>query len=270
MNQGSITVIAEIGENHLGNWALAKQMIDAAVDAGADIVKFQSYLGAEVQPGDPEKDWFTEVEVTDEVHFELKEYTESKGVEFLSSPFSLSRAKFLVEELKMNAIKVASSEMRNFGMLDYLNGKVDTVYLSTGLSTLEEVKESVSHLADVEDVCVMQCTTAYPCPDELANLGVIQTYLDAFPDRRVGFSDHTLGTLASIAAAAMGVSVIEKHFTLSKLLPGTDHVLSATPDELQHIAENVKRIGVLRGSAEKTPVGSEKEIIEFVRTRFVK
>ena len=117
MNKETI-IIAEIGENHIGDWDLARGMVAAAAEAGADLVKFQSYLGAEVADDDPEKEWFTKIELTDDLHFEFKSLAEQHGVEFLSSCFSLDRAKFLVEQLGLSKIKVGSSEMMNWKMMN--------------------------------------------------------------------------------------------------------------------------------------------------------
>lgn len=269
MNERTL-VIAEIGENHIGDWDLARDMVAAAAEAGADVVKFQSYRGEDVADEDPEKEWFGRVELTNEMHFELKELAEENGVEFLSSPFTLERGRFLVEELGLRKIKVASSEMVNWSLLDYLNDRVEAVYLSTGLATLDEVRESLSHLDDVEEVFLFQCTTQYPCPPEEANLAVVRTLKEAFPDHGVGFSDHTLGILAPMMAVALGAEVIEKHFTMDRSLPGTDHVLSVTPDELEEMVERIREVEVLLGTAEKRPTGGEEEIKEFVRTRFPK
>lgn len=268
--KGETTIIAEIGENHIGDWDLAREMVVAAAEAGADIVKFQSYLGAEVADDDPEKEWFTKVQLPDEMHFELKDLAEQHGVEFLSSAFSLKRASFLVEELGLGKVKVASSEMLNFGLLHYLNSRVNTVFISTGLATLDEVKEAVSHLQEVENLYILQCTTQYPCPPEQANLAVISTLKAAFPRYRVGYSDHTIGALAPVAAVTLGAEVIEKHFTLDKSLPGTDHVLSATPDELEEMIRQIRQVEVLLGEKEKQPTDAEREIVDFVRSRFPK
>lgn len=263
-------IIAEIGENHLGNMDMARIMVSEAAAAGADIAKFQSYRGIDVQPDDPERDWFTQVALSDEMHVELKELAESEGIEFMSTPFTLERARLLLETVGLNKVKIASSEMLNLPLLDYVNAHAETVFLSTGLATLDEVREAVGHLNGVRDLHILHCTTQYPCEDENANLRAITTLKQAFPDRQVGLSDHTLGMIAPIAAVALGASVIEKHFTLSKSLPGTDHIASVTPLELKELVESVRRLEVLLGRAEKVPVAAEREIIDFVRSRFRK
>jgi sialic acid synthase SpsE len=268
--RGKTIIIAEIGENHIGDWDLARKMVIAAAEAGADMVKFQSYLGSEVRDNDPEKEWFTKVQLPDELHFELKALAEEHGVEFLTSCFSLGRARFLVVELGLQKIKVASSEMLNFGLLDYLNGRVETVFLSTGMATLDEVREAVSHLQDVKDLYILQCTTQYPCPPEQANLAVIPTLRAAFPQHHIGYSDHTIGTLAPVVAVALGAEAIEKHFTLDKSLPGTDHILSATPNEFSEMVRQIRQVEVLLGSPVKRPTPAEQQIRDFVRSRFPK
>ncbi len=263
-------IIAEIGENHGGDWNLARVMISEAAGAGADIVKFQSYLGSEVADDDPEKEWFTRVQVPDAMHFELKAYAEERGVEFLSTPFSIGRTRFLVEKLGLRKIKVASSEMLNFAILDYLNGRVDSVFLSTGLATLEEVRIAATHLNRIPTVYVMQCTTQYPCPPDQANLLVLASLKKHFPNLHIGYSDHTIGILASVVARALGAEVIEKHFTTDKNLPGTDHVLSADPHEMAQLVRDIRNAETLLGESEKRPTKTEQAIREAVRSRFPK
>lgn len=267
---GRTIVIAEIGENHVGDWDRARHMVIAAAKAGADVVKFQSYLGADVADEDPEKEWFTKVQVSDEMHFELKALAERYGLGFLSSPFSLDRAKFLVQQLGLQQIKVASSEMLNVPLLTYLNKRVSTVFLSTGLATLEEIRQAVGYLHDVKDLFIMQCTTQYPCQPCDANLNVINTLRSAFPRHHVGYSDHTIGIQAALAAVALGAEVIEKHFTLDKTLPGTDHVLSADPSELEAMVKDIRHLETLLGDSFKKPTPGEEAIKGCVRSRFAK
>jgi N,N'-diacetyllegionaminate synthase len=265
-----VTVIAEIGENHVGDMDLARRMVVEACAAGADIVKFQSYRGVDVAADDPEREWFDRVALPDAAHHELAALATAKGATFMSAPFTVERARFLVEDLGLRSIKVASSEMLNLVMLDYLAETVETVYLSTGLADLDEVGLAVSRLTPVDDVVIMHCVAQYPLSDADANLRAIVTLAEAFPDRRVGYSDHTIGLLAPLLAVALGATVIEKHFTLDRSLPGTDHVLSVTPPELAELVLCVRQAELLLGSGEKRPVAAELEIREFVRARFPK
>ena len=261
-------VIAEVGENHLGNMDIARAMVREAADAGADIVKFQSYLGSEVRPDDPERDWFASVELSDDNHRELKALAESTGIEFMSTPFTVGRARFLCEELGLDKIKIASSELTNQSLLDYVDSHANTVFLSTGMATLQEVRIAVNRVSHVQQLYILHCTTQYPCEDNDANLQAITTLKRTFPEHRVGLSDHTIGTIASLAAVAMGARVIEKHFSLGKSLPGTDHVLSVTPPELAKLVSSLRRLELMLGREEKAPVAKEREITDFVRSRF--
>lgn len=263
-------IIAEIGENHAGDWNLARRMLVEAARAGADIVKYQSYRGRDVAEQDPEREWFTKMELPDELHFELKTSAAKQGVQFLISPFGLERTQFLCEKVGLRAIKVASSEMLNRPMLDYLNRNAETVYLSTGMAALDEVKQAVSLLANVPEVCILHCVTQYPLEDAEANLRAITTLREAFPGRTIGYSDHTIGIVASIAAVALGAQVIEKHFTLDRSLPGTDHVLSALPEEFRAMVEQIRRVETMLGQGGKVPAASELKIRKFVRSRFPK
>ena len=263
-------IIAEIGENHGGDWELAKRMVRAAAASGADIVKFQSYLGSQVKDDDPEKEWFTKVQLPNEKHFELKRLAEELNVEFLSSCFSLERARFLLEELSLPKVKIASSELLNLRLLDYVNDRAKVVFISAGMADMNEIRESLSHLRSVPQVYLMQCTTQYPCEAKDANLSVITTFKRSFSNHNVGYSDHTLGIRACAAAVALGAEVIEKHFTTDKNLPGTDHVLSADPAEFKTMVEEIRNVEVLLGSSEKQPTAAEQSIRDFVRARFPK
>ncbi len=270
MENSHVTIIAEVGENHLGNVEMAKVMIQQAADAGADIVKFQSYRGVDVRDDDPERDWFGQVELSDKMHYELKAYAEGRGVEFMSSPFTLERARLLCEGLGLKTIKIASSEMTNHRLLDYVNDHADVVFMSTGMANLEEIGESLEHLGKVKEVYILHCVTQYPVEDGDANLLAIRTLQSAFPSYEIGYSDHTIGLAAPLAAVALGAKAVEKHYTLAKTLPGTDHILSVTPDEFEEMVKRIRRLELMLGSPEKVPTPAEIEIRELVRTRWAK
>jgi sialic acid synthase SpsE len=264
---GRTTVIAEVGPNHNGDWELAREMIEAAAGAGADYVKFQLYREDQVNHPD-EREWYGKVQVPDDVHLELRDHAEAAGIRFLSTPFTEERARFLVEDVGLSEIKVASSELTNVDLLEYLDAAAETVFLSTGLATLEEVEGAVRYLDNVEDLCVMQCTSEYPCPPTRANLAVIDTYRETFPNCRIGFSDHTLGNLAAEVAVALGAEVVEKHFTSDRTLSGPDQQLSVTPAELQEFSARAEGIAELLGTGKKRPTDAECEVVDRFRTRF--
>ena len=263
-------VIAEIGENHIGDMNLAKKMIKEAAKAGADIVKFQSYLSDEVKDTDLEKEWFSKVQLSDDAHYELKEIAEKNNIEFLSSPFSLNRAKFLCEDLGLKKIKIASSEMLNIPLLKYVNKHADTVFLSTGMSTIKEINKALSNLDNINELYLLHCITEYPTKPEDANLLAITTLKKSFPKYKIGYSDHTIGIQAAIVSVALGAKVVEKHFTIDKNLPGTDHILSADPIELKELIKKIEEVEILLGNGEKKPTKDEEKIISFVRSRFPK
>lgn len=266
----SVTVIAEIGENHLGDLEIARRMVEEAAKAGADIVKFQSYLGADIRPDDPEREWFCRVELSDAMHRGLKACAEQHGVEFLSSPFTVERARFLCEGLGLRKIKIASSEMLNFPLLDYVNTHTDVVFLSTGMATLGEVEEALGRLDQVDTTAILHCVTQYPTEDAEANLRAISALARAFPKSPIGYSDHTQGIEASVAAVAVGAVVVEKHFTLAKTLPGTDHIVSALPEEFAEMVRRIQRLQVLLGEPVKAPVPRELAIRAGLRSRWRK
>lgn len=263
-------IIAEIGENHVGDWDRARRMVEEAAAAGANVVKFQSYRGEDVAPEDPEKEWFGRVELPDALHFELRDLARRRGAEFLSAPFTLERARFLCEKVGLTSLKIASSEMLNFPLLDYANRRAKRVYLSTGMARTEEIREAVSRLPRVEELTVMHCVTQYPLQDEDANLKAILVLREMFPSCRIGYSDHTVGGTAALLAVALGATVIEKHFTLDKSLPGTDHVLSATPEELKVLVASIRQAEELLGEKKKEPIPQELKIRDQVRQRFRK
>lgn len=263
-----VIIVAEIGENHMGNIDLAKKMIEEAAKAGADIIKFQSYTPKTFKKDDPEYEWFKKVALTDADHFMLKEYTEGNGSEFMSSPFDMERAVFLCEELKLRKIKVASGKMTDINMLSYLNHNCEEIFLSTGMANVKEIKDSLKVLDKVK-VNLLHCVTQYPVQNADANLLAIRTLKQEFPELTVGYSDHTIGTLAPLIAVALGAEIIEKHFTLDKSLPGTDHVLSVTPDELEKLIKDIREVGLLLGDGRKVAQRCEEDIKEFVRTRFL-
>ena len=265
------TVIAEIGENHLGNMDMAKAMLVAAAEHGADIVKFQSYRSADTAPDDPERGFFSSVELSDEAHLALRDLAHEKGVRFMSSPFNLDRARLLVEKLELPEIKVASGKMHNTKLLDYLNSRhetVKTVYLSTGMATVDMIRDSLAHLCDIERVVILHCVAVYPLDDADANLRAITTLQGEFPNHEIGYSDHTCGIRACVAAVALGATVIEKHFTFSTLMPGTDHLGAMTPQDQAELIRWIERIEPMLGSGEKIPSEAEKKVMHLMRDRF--
>ena len=168
----------------------------------------------------------------------------------------------------MQTIKVASCKMHEKNILKYLNQKCKKIFLSTGMATIKEIKNSLKYLSNSE-VVIMHCVSEYPLPEKNANLLAIKVLQKNFPKNQIGYSDHTIGVVASLTAVALGATVIEKHFTLNKKLEGTDHILSADPTDLKQISSEVKKISSLLGMEVKKPSKNENKIKSFMRKRFV-
>lgn len=260
-------VIAEIGANHNGDMELARKMVTAAKEAGADYAKFQSWTKESIFArvvydenyflGDDyrDRDDYTLEQIVDEFSLshaqlaEMKEYCDEVGIGFSSTPFSKSEADFLVDELDADFIKVASMDCNNYPFLEHLGRKKRPVILSTGLSALWEIAKAVDVLeaAGAPSVAILHCISIYPPPDDIVNLRNIDMLRETF-ERPVGFSDHSLGTLVPIAALARGACIIEKHFTLDKEMFGWDHKVSASVQELADITEAARRVPTLCGT----------------------
>ena len=268
-NKKRVIIIAEVGENHIGDITLAKRLIKEAAGAGADYVKFQSYKPENFSQDDQEYGWFRKVSLSDKAHFKLQKYANKCKIKFLSSPFSLERARFLCEGLSLKEIKIASGMLLNFPVLDYINEHAHTVFLSTGLATIKEIKKSLSHLKKVKKCYVMHCVSQYPCRNGDANLLAIIKLRDEFPSLEIGYSDHTIGSLAALAAVSLGAKVIEKHFTFDRSAKeGTDHVISLEGKELNELVCQIRKVEVLLGRPKKVPCVAEKKLINFIRNRF--
>ena len=279
-------VIAEFGVNHNGSFERAMEAIEAVAEAGADAIKFQTYTAKElVVKGTPkfwnwdgDKHYETQYDAYEalggapyEWYPKLRKHCRDNGIEFLSTPFSFKAADYL-NDIGMKAFKVASSDMSTLPYLEHIAKYNKPILLSTGASTLEEVKEAVETIekAGNKKIVIMQCTLSYPTPDEHANFAVLQTYKKHFPRKIIGLSDHTLGSLSSIIGCAMGAQVIEKHFTLDKTLgESADHWLSVDPKELKEIVDGVRKVDKLRGTDVKGLSVAERETRELDKRSIV-
>ena len=267
-------IIAEAGVNHNGSVELAKKLIDAAKDAGADAVKFQTFKAENVVVKDAQKaeyqkettgegsqyEMIKKLELTEEDFRELADYAKEKDIMFLSSPFDKDSID-LLNELDVPAFKVGSGEITNFPLLRYIAKKGKPIILSTGMSTLGEIEEALDVIRSegVEDIALLHCVSNYPARIEDVNLRAMGTLKQAFK-LPVGFSDHTLGITAPIAAVALGACVIEKHFTLDRNLPGPDHKASLEADELKEMVKAIREVEKVLGNGIKRPTKEEEEI----------
>lgn len=266
---GHVYVIAEIGVNHNGNLNLAKQLVQAAAKTGADAVKFQTFQASSLVTATAERAPYQEIatgssksqlsmlqelELTKDDYIELKDLAQSYGVNFLSTPFDEASALFLYE-LGVGAIKVGSGDLTNLPLLRLLNSFGLPVLLSTGMSNLDEVKESVECLVDVP-VTLLHCTSSYPAPLCDINLLAIRSLSTQF-GVPVGYSDHSNGFEVSMCAVALGARVIEKHITMDRNLPGPDHRASLEPDDFSMFVSKIRDAELFLGDGEKRCMPSE-------------
>ena len=277
-------IIAEAGVNHNGDLNTALKLCDAAKEAGADVVKFQTWkteaiitktvAQAEYQQEntgiqESQFDMLKRLELSYGDFRKIKEHCDSIGILFASTADEAESLDFLIS-IGIPFIKIGSGEIGNISYLRYMGSKKMPVILSTGMSSLADIDISIQALREggATDITLLHCTTSYPCAFENVNLNAMNTIRDAFK-LPVGYSDHTLGNTVAIAAVAMGAKVVEKHFTLDKNMEGPDHKASSTPDEFKEYVKAIRDIEVAMGSGEKTPTKIEKEISKVVLKRIV-
>jgi len=272
-SKSPVFIIAEAGVNHNGNINTAKKLIDTAVDAGANAVKFQAFKTENLILTDVEKaqyqksttgtsesqyEMLKKLEITKEQNLELVNYCKQKNIIFLTTPFDEESLDDL-DELNLPAYKVASTDTTNLLFLKKIAQKGIPIFLSTGMSYLEEVELALKEISKYnQDIILLQCTANYPINDEDANLNVIKTYQDKF-DILVGYSDHSVGIGASPYAVPMGAVVVEKHFTLDKDLSGPDHRASLSPTELKDFVSEIRKVEKYLGSKTKQPSKDEEK-----------
>ena len=277
-------IIAEVGVNHNGSVDIAKKMIDTAKACGVDAVKFQTFVSenlvsrfaekAEYQKETTGKDesqlaMIKKLELSYDDFRDLKSYAESMGLEFMSTPFDHESIDFLAE-LGMDIFKIPSGEITNLPYLMKIAKLKRRVILSTGMSTLQEIKKAIAILKNygTDDITLLHCNTAYPTPYRDVNLNAMKTLRDSF-GLPVGYSDHTKGIEVPIAAAALGAVVIEKHFTLDRNMEGPDHKASLEPDELKQMVTSIRNIEDALGSSEKGLTESEAVNRDIARKSIV-
>ena len=277
-------VIAEAGVNHNGSMEIAKQLIDKASEAGADAVKFQTFKAeklvcktakkAEYQLETTDRletqyEMLKKLELTEQTHEILMEYCDKKKIMFLSTPFERDSIK-LLSKLGMQIFKVPSGEITNLPYLREIAKQKKQVILSTGMSSMEEVRAAVKVLKNngAGDITVLHCNTQYPTPVQDVNL-LAMVKMREETGLAVGYSDHTQGIEIPIAAVALGAEVIEKHFTLDKNMKGPDHKASLEPQELKCMVEAIRKIEIAMGNGIKQVSESEKPNVDIVRKSIV-
>lgn len=256
----NIKIIADLSSNHMGDIVMARRMIEKAAESGVDIVKVQSWkvdhLNKDFNGNYKETyERHKKTELSDEDHYDLIDCCQKNRVEFLTTCFDLDRVEFLAS-LGLKAIKVASPDCASKNLLKNLMDKFETLFISTGMTTSEEIVETIKYLGS-HDYIMLHCVSIYPTPLNKYNLNRIN-WLRNHGVKRVGFSDHSLGVEASMAAMTMGVEVIEKHLTLDRTLPGKDQAMSTTPEEFAKIC--LWRDLCMKMLGEESPALSEEEI----------
>jgi len=275
MSYNKTYIIAEAGVNHNGSLKLAQKMIDVAVDAGADAVKFQTFKAekvvsryapkAEYQKkttgaDESQLEMVKKLELDEVAHKELLACCRSRNIQFLSTPFDLESID-LLNKLGLEIFKIPSGEITNLPYLRKIGALKKEIILSTGMSDLGEIENALNVLTGtgtkLKDITILHCHTEYPTPMKDVNLNAMQTIKYAFPGIHVGYSDHTEGIEVPIAAVAMGAAIIEKHFTLDKNMEGPDHKASLEPDELTAMVKAIRNIETALGTGIKKPSSSE-------------
>jgi N-acetylneuraminate synthase/N,N'-diacetyllegionaminate synthase len=277
-------IIAEAGVNHNGNLEEAFKLIDAASEAGADAVKFQTFKADKLVLEDApkadyqlkttsaeesQKDMLRKLELQAADFSKINEYAKERNILMLSTPFDLDSADLLTE-IGVPAFKMSSGDLVNIPLLKKVKATGLPVILSTGMSTMGEIEKALEVFGDIKanQVILLQCTTNYPIKPEEANVRVMNTYKQAF-GVHVGFSDHTAVIESALAAVALGARVVEKHFTLDRSLPGPDHRASLEPYELAQMVQSIRRVEASLGSSEKQLNSIELENKKVARRSLV-
>ncbi|MBE8722046.1 N-acetylneuraminate synthase [Sphingobacterium pedocola] len=283
-----VLIIAEAGVNHNGSIENAFKLIDAAVDAGVDYIKFQTFKAdklvaksakkAEYQitntknANDSQFEMLKKLEISHEDHERLIDYCNSKKISFFSTAFDLDSLQYL-KDIGLDLVKIPSGEITNLPYLRKAAGLFDRVILSTGMCTLEDIRLAVDVFVkegiDIKNITILHCNTEYPTPMMDVNLKAMNTIKDTFATE-IGYSDHTLGIEVPIAAVALGASVIEKHFTLDNTMEGPDHAASLEPRELKAMVAAIRNIELATaGSGLKEPSPSELKNMVIARKSIV-
>lgn len=281
---GKTFIIAEAGDNHNGSIELAYRLIDEAAAAGADCVKFQTFVTEEViskraekaeyqkeatGDGESQFEMVKKLELTFEDFRKLKAYADQKKILFLSTPFDIPSVDFL-DSINVPCYKIPSGEITNLPYLIHIAKKGKPVIMSTGMAEMEEIGQAVSVIREngTDQIALLHCNTEYPSPMEDVNLRAMITLRDTF-HVPVGYSDHTKGIEVPAAAVALGAEIIEKHFTLDHNMEGPDHKASLEPQELYAMVRTVRNIEKALGDGVKTASRSEKKNIMIARKSIV-
>jgi len=260
-------IVAEMNSSHNGNMDTAKEMIDAAKACGCDCVKFQSWSAEslyadEYYNANPiSKRIVSKFSLSEDELLELSLHAKKMGIDFSSTPYSQAEVDFLVEKTEAPFIKIASMEINNLPFLKYIGRKGVPIVLSTGMSTLEEIRDAVHALESVgnRQLCILHCVSVYPASAEIINLNNVIMLKDEFPDYVIGYSDHTIGYEVSAASVALGASLIEKHFTLDNKKMGMDNNMAIEPVDMKNLVNACRNVYKAMGKRERILLEGEDE-----------
>ncbi len=262
-----------MNSSHNGNVEIARRMVDAAVECGCDCVKFQSWTSdtlysEEYYKNNPISERIVKkVSLSPEELKELSDYSKIAGIDFSSTPYSKEEVDYLVDTIEAPFIKISSMEINNLKFLEYIGFKGKPIILSTGMSTLEEIKNAVQVIEDTgnKKICILHCVSNYPAKAEEINLRNITMLKDVFPKYEVGYSDHTIGCEVAAAAVALGAKVIEKHFTLDNTKNGMDNSMATEPEEMKKLVTACHNVSSAMGSSKR--ILSDIELNQALKMR---
>ena len=279
-------IIAEAGVNHNGRLSLALKLVDLAAKAGADAVKFQTFQAEQVVTAkgemaeyqkkntgknEPQIKMIKRLELNEKFYKPIIGRCKKRGILFLSTPHGHIKSANFLQKLGMLAFKIGSGDLTNKPLLEHVAKFGKPVILGTGMATLHEVKNAVNWIkkAGNKKIIILHSTTNYPCPQEEVNLRAMQTMMKKMSRYFVGYSDHTIGSFASIIAVALGAKVLEKHITLNKNLPGPDHKASSSPNEFKGTVKAIRNVNRILGLSLKKPTKSELTLMPIIRKSLV-
>lgn len=285
MKANHTVIIAEAGVNHNGDLNLAKKLVDVAAEAGADYVKFQTFKASALvskaaakadyqiknmvdveQKNERQFDMLKKLELSEADHYELISYCKKRNIQFFSTAFDLDSLDFL-KKVGLTLFKIPSGELTNLPYLEKIASLSEQIILSTGMSTMQEIGSAIGVIKKINPaatISVLHCNTEYPTPYHDVNLRAMNAIGQKF-DVAIGYSDHTLGIEVPIAAVALGATIIEKHFTLSREMLGPDHAASLEPGELSEMVKSIRNVENALGSEQKEPSASEIKNIAIAR-----
>jgi len=286
----SVIIIAEIGECFNGDLPTAKRLMEVAQAAGCDYVKFQTLDFEQIREDDPEREWFLRIALTDRKIEALIAFAQELGIAICFTPENPKTAAWLCDR-GLRVVKLASSSLADSALQEFVADRFDRVFVSTGMGTLEEVDAAVRRLERVRELFILHCVSEYPTGPLLekrglqalqtseVRLGMMRILAQRYPQYRVGYSDHTAGILAPVAAVAAGARVVEKHVTLDRDTPirhfqegknylGTDHVLSLEPPELAEMVRQIREVEQMLGNGQWERSAGELILRKFLRGRF--